>query len=173
MIDVYLVRHAIAEDRDPARWPDDSRRPLTEAGAASFRRAARGLQRIVPTVDRVLSSPYPRAWQTAEILRDEAGWPAPEPRDQLAAPSSPDAALELLRDEGANTSVALVGHEPNLSSFASLLLTANEAALQVELKKGGVIALDWPADPGSSAALLRWIASPKILRALDAGPGQS
>jgi phosphohistidine phosphatase len=173
VIDVYLVRHAIAEDRDPARWPDDSRRPLTEEGAASFRRAARGLQRIVPTVDRVLSSPYPRAWQTAEILRAEAGWPAPEPRDQLAAPSSPDAALELLRDEGANTSVALVGHEPNLSSFASLLLTGNETALQVELKKGGIIALDWAADPGSSAALLRWIASPKILRALDAGPGQS
>jgi phosphohistidine phosphatase len=173
VIDVYLVRHAIAEDRDPARWPDDSRRPLTEKGAASFRRAARGLQRIVPTVDRVLSSPYPRAWQTAEILRDEAGWPAPEPRDQLAAPSSPDAALELLRDQGANTSVALVGHEPNLSSFASLLLTGSEAPLRVELKKGGVIALDWATAPGPSAALLRWIASPKILRALDAGPGQS
>ena len=171
MIEVYLVRHAIAEDRDPARWPDDSRRPLTEEGAASFRRAARGLQRIVPTVDRVLSSPYPRALQTAEILRDDAGWPAPEPRDQLAAASSPDAALELLRDQGANTSVALVGHEPNLSSFASLLLTGNDTALEVELKKGGVIALDWAADPGSAAALLRWIATPRLLRSLGAGPG--
>ena len=171
MIEVYLVRHAIAEDRDPARWPDDSRRPLTEEGAASFRRAARGLQRIVPTVDRVLSSPYPRALQTAEILRDDAGWPAPEPREQLTAASSPDAALELLRDQGANTSVALVGHEPNLSSFASLLLTGNDTALEVELKKGGVIALDWAADPGSAAALLRWIATPRLLRSLGARPG--
>ena len=166
MIEVYLVRHAIAEDRDGARWPDDSRRPLTEEGAARFRRAARGLQRIVPTVDRVLSSPYPRAFQTAEILRDEAGWPAPEPCDQLAAASSADAALELLRDQGA--SLALVGHEPNLSSLASLLLTGSGTALHLELKKGGVIAVDCAADPGSKEALLRWIATPKILVALDA-----
>ncbi len=168
MIEVYLVRHAIAENRDEARWPDDSRRPLTAEGAARFRRAARGLSHIVPTVDRVLSSPYPRAWQTAEILRDEAGWPAPEPCDQLAAARSPDAALELLRGHSANTSLALVGHEPNLSSLASLLLAGDGSALQLELKKGGVIALECEADPRATVAVLRWAASPRILRALEA-----
>ena len=62
------------------RWPDDSERPLTEEGIARFRPAARGLAKIVPTVERVLASPYPRAWQTAEIVHEETGWPAPEPR---------------------------------------------------------------------------------------------
>jgi phosphohistidine phosphatase len=61
-VDVYLVRHAVAERRNTARWPDDTTRPLTANGAKRFARAARGLRRIVPTVDLALSSPYARAW---------------------------------------------------------------------------------------------------------------
>jgi phosphohistidine phosphatase len=125
----------------------------------------------VPTVERVLSSPYVRAWQTAEILRDEAGWPAPERCDALAAARSADAALEPLQELCRAGSVALVGHEPYLSSLASLLLAGDGAAVQLELKKGGVISLVCEGDPVSGGALLRWSASPKILRALD--PGRS
>jgi phosphohistidine phosphatase len=60
-MDLYLVRHAIAGDADPSRWPNDSDRPLTPAGEKRFRRAARGLGRIVPKVDVVLSSTFARA----------------------------------------------------------------------------------------------------------------
>ena len=73
-MELYLVRHAIAGHADHARWPDDTQRPLTEEGIARFQPAARGLARIVPTVERVLSSPWVRAWQTAEILQEESGW---------------------------------------------------------------------------------------------------
>lgn len=169
VVEIYLVRHAVAEDRDAARWPDDALRPLTAAGIERFARAARGLARLVPTVERVLSSPYARAWQTSEILRDEAGWPAPEAHDALAAARPADAALAVLRDRSETGSLALVGHEPYLSSLASILLAGDDTAVQFELRKGGVIALTCLEDPGAGGAVLRWSATPKILRALDVG----
>jgi phosphohistidine phosphatase len=160
------VRHAIADTRDFARWPDDSRRPLTPEGAVRFRSAARGLRRIVPRVDLVLSSPFTRAWQTAEILEEEAGWPAPEPCEPLEADRSPASALDALSTLGSG-SVALIGHEPCLSSLASLLAAGDGGTLNLELKKGGVAFLESPGDPAPGRALLRWSVSPKILRALE------
>jgi phosphohistidine phosphatase len=166
-MDIYLVRHAIAYERDPGRWPDDSKRPLSDEGAVRFQLAARGLGRIVPHLERVLSSPYTRAWQTAAILAEHAGWPGALAADELAADRDPVDAVELLdRQEGAE-SVALVGHEPHLSALASLLLVGHAAQVEIELKKGGVIALTaWTAD-AREATFLRWAATPKLLRALE------
>jgi phosphohistidine phosphatase len=164
-MDVYIVRHAIAEERDPERWPDDSRRPLSPEGEARFRSAARGLRRLVPEVDIVLASPYVRAWQTAEILHEEAGWAAPEPAPALE-PSFPHAAVELLRGH-AGRSVALVGHEPHLSELASLLVSGDEHALRLELKKGATVLIAFDARPAAGTGTLRWVATPKILRGLD------
>src|SRR5512138_1330454 len=65
--ELYLVRHAIAEERGDA-WPDDTKRPLTADGASRMRKAARGLSRMDVTLDVILSSPLVRARQTAEIL---------------------------------------------------------------------------------------------------------
>jgi len=165
-VNVYLLRHAIAEERDAARWPDDSLRPLSTDGAESFRRAARGLRRIVPSVDVVLASPYVRAWQTAELVRDEAGWPEPERCPALAGDRSAAAALEPLHERAQHESVALVGHEPNFSWLASLLLVGDEGAVPLELKKGGIVLLTFSAAPAPGSALLRWSVAPKLLRAL-------
>ncbi|MDQ4042861.1 MAG: histidine phosphatase family protein, partial [Actinomycetota bacterium] len=81
-MDLYVVRHAVAQKRDENIWPDDSERPLTVEGEEKFRRAARGLLRLVPEVEVVLSSPFTRTWGTAEIL-EQAGWPAPVPCEEL------------------------------------------------------------------------------------------
>ena len=168
-MDVYLVRHAIAAQRDRARWPDDGRRPLTAKGVARFRSAARGLARIVPEVEVVLASPYARAWETAEILHNEVAWPAPERCPALEASRPPSDALEVLRAWKDRSSVALVGHEPHLSTLASLLLSGKEDVIQLELKKGAVAVLAFADDSRAGKALLRWSASPKILRSLDPG----
>jgi len=167
-VDVYLVRHAIAEERDYERRPDDSLRPLTAAGRERFARAARGLRVIAPSVEVVLASPYARSWQTAGLLREETGWPAPEASSALAAAAMPAAGLDVLRRHADRGSVALVGHEPNLSCLASLLLAGDETAVPVELKKGGVMLLEVTPPPAPRSALLRWSVSPKILRALAA-----
>src|SRR5215470_13980294 len=96
MDELVIVRHAIAEDRDWLRWPDDAERPLTEAGAERFARAARGLARLVGNVDAVLTSPAVRAWQTADLLEHEAGWPTPEPTDALAVGGGTEDVLAAL-----------------------------------------------------------------------------
>lgn len=155
MTAIYLVRHAIAEERDADRWPDDAHRPLSADGEKRFRRAARGLRVLVPEVDLVLSSPYVRAWRTAEILHEEAGWPSPEPSDLLGASRAPADGLDAIGARPEASSIAVVGHEPYLSHFISILLTGDPDAVQIELKKGGVVRID--------DNVLRWYATPKSL----------
>ncbi len=168
-LEVYLVRHAFAAHADPVRWPDDAERPLTGDGSTRFRNVARGLSRIVPTVDSMLSSGYARAWQTAQLLNEVAGWPTPEECRALEAGRPLSTALDVLRGRS-ERSLALVGHEPDLSRLASVLCTGSADALQLVLKKGAVVSLsfDGPVEPAQ--ARLRWAAPPRILRGLVKGP---
>jgi phosphohistidine phosphatase len=163
-MDVYLVRHAIAEERDPARWPDDAERPLSPRGADRFRHAARGLRRIAPEVEAVVTSPCVRARQTAEILRDETGWPIAELSGGLAE-GEPEAAIRLIEERRRRASVALVGHEPQLSRLAALLLGGTPDSFVLDLKKGGVVLLSLLDCPVPGGALLRFSAAPALLRA--------
>jgi phosphohistidine phosphatase len=165
-MDLHLIRHAVAFSRDPTRWPDDGERPLTPEGEARFRRAARGIRRIVTSVDVVLSSPLPRAWRTAELLEEEAGWPAPKPEPVLEAGRSPAEGIEVIEPHLDLASLALVGHEPYLSELASILLTGRPTSLTMEMKNGGVAHLWLDDDLRRGTASLRWLVTPKALRAL-------
>ena len=160
-MDLYLVRHAIAGERDPDRWPNDGDRPLTKKGIRRFTKAAKGLVSLVPEVDIVLASPYQRAWHTALIL-EEAGWPSPLRLDALVR-SEPGALVGALRPYQDLESVALVGHEPRLSQFAAALLGKGTAPWN-EMKKGGVVRLEQSVLGLSSGAELRWYLPPGVLR---------
>ncbi len=164
-MDVYLVRHAIAEPNDSARWPDDSQRPLTAAGIERFRAVARGLRRLGIEIDAMLASPYVRAWHTAKLLTKEAAWPAPEELRALEPSTSPPVCLDALRDRREST-LALVGHQPQLSELASLLLAGDERSLHLELKKGAAMCLRFEGKPEAGNAALRWSMSPRILGSL-------
>jgi phosphohistidine phosphatase len=166
-VDLYLVRHAVAFSRDPTRWPDDGERPLTPEGEARFRKAARGVRRIVTSVDVVLSSPLLRAWRTAELLEEEAGWPAPKPEPVLEAGRSPAEGIEVIEPHLDVASLALVGHEPYLSELASILLTGSPTSLTMAMKKGGVGHLRLEDGLRRGTASLRWLVTPKALRALS------
>src|SRR5438093_5262630 len=97
-MELFLIRHGIAAARDLVRWPDDRERPLTPEGHERFRRAARGLGKIAQPVKRVFSSPLARAWETAEILHEEIGWPAPERCPELEPTATPqDASRALMK----------------------------------------------------------------------------
>jgi phosphohistidine phosphatase len=113
-----------------------------------------------------MSSPVPRAWRTAEILTEEAGWPAPERCRALEAGGSATRALDALRPHARAPSVAVVGHEPNLSELASTLLTGSATRLQLEMKKGGVALVRIEGEPRRGSAWLAWLLTPKALRSL-------
>ena len=162
---LYLVRHAVAEERG-ADWPDDSQRPLTAEGSKRWRREAHGLAALGARPDLILTSPFTRARQTADLLaaafpkkpkvvESPALEPGMKPRDVLRA----------LQPEGRIASLALVGHEPGLGELAALLVGFKTPP---EFKKGGVARIDvaiLPPPPGSGQ-LYSWL-TPKILRALS------
>lgn len=160
---VYLIRHAKAFDRDASAWPDDRRRPLTAAGRRSFARLARRLGRAVPTVDLLESSRFTRAWQTAKILHEEAGWPEPSRLEGLEELEGDPAALRrTLAAMGDLASVAWVGHEPLLGRLASTLLSGESDAVPIDFKKGAVLALEFDPAATRGGARLRWMLTPGV-----------
>ena len=157
---LYLVRHAIATERDDAQWPDDSERPLIREGVRSFKKAAVGLATIASIPDAVFSSPARRAWQTAELLTG-IGWPSPEVLAALLPGGDPRDILTTLPADG---QIALVGHAPDLAQLASLLLSGAADVPSIEMKKGAVLALE--VDQTTASASLKWLAQPSMLRRL-------
>jgi phosphohistidine phosphatase len=166
---IYIVRHAIAGNMDPEQWPDDTQRPLTKEGIRRFGKAARALRWLAPKVDVVLSSPSVRAWETAEILKKEAGWPEPTQCVPLQS-APPDAVLSAVHDYREAEAIALVGHEPFLSRLMGTLLVQNEA-VAIELKKGAIACLRVGdvTNPLPGNAELLWLLPPRVLRAVASG----
>ncbi|MFN0096696.1 MAG: SixA phosphatase family protein [Dehalococcoidia bacterium] len=157
-MEICLVRHAIAEERG-ARFPDDSLRPLTGAGAVKMRVAAQGLQTlVVPEI--ILTSPYVRARQTAEILGEYMSV-AVQVEATLASPDYAGTFEAALRTKAGR--VLCVGHEPWLSGLLSWLL-AGEEGLEVTFRKGAAALVTVARTPASG--VLEWLLQPSQLRAL-------
>jgi phosphohistidine phosphatase len=168
-VDLYLVRHAPAFPKDFDRWRHDGKRPLTPEGEEEFRLAARGLARMVPQVDVMLSSPARRAWQTAELLSELDSWPAPEPLPVVAASrrrASPEKATLALGDYLEAKYVAVVGHRPRLQELAAYLLTGEEDGLEIKIRKGGVMCIRFDGAPAPGTGKLRWLLTPRALLSL-------
>jgi phosphohistidine phosphatase len=160
---LYLVRHAIAAERG-REWPDDSKRPLIRKGVERMREVVRGLAELDVHVDVLLTSPFVRAVQTAEIVADGL---TPRPSivetSSLTPDEAPTSILRALEPYRRTKAVALVGHEPGIGRLAAWLLSAAEP---VEFKKGGVCCIEHPALPPDGRGRLIWHATPAMLRAL-------
>jgi phosphohistidine phosphatase len=161
---LYLVRHGIAAERGDA-WPDDALRPLTHQGITRMRRGARGLRALGVSFDLVLTSPLVRAADTAAILA-KAFDPRPDVRTTaaLAPGGAPTRLTDVLGAHPKAMSIALVGHEPGLGELAAWLIGAHEPLV---FKKGGVCRIDTAAWPPDRRGRLVWLATPRMLRALD------
>jgi phosphohistidine phosphatase len=164
-MELYLVRHAIAHERDGARWPDDARRPLTSEGRHKFREAARGLKRWLPRNAVVLSSPFDRARETAAILTQIAKLPRAVECPEIASGAPVGKAFELLRSRPEDV-VVLVGHEPNLSTLLAAALGGDRQRFSMEFKKGGAACIRFEKTVRAGGATLVWMIPPRILRAL-------
>ena len=161
-VKLLLIRHAIAVPRGTPGIPDDER-PLSARGERRFRRAARGLARVARRPDVILTSPLPRALRTAEIVAKAWGRLEPEPQPALAS-GRVKAVLTLLAAQPRDAMIAIVGHEPHLSTLlARLIGTAKSERLT--FRKGGA-ALVAIVGPPTHGGRLIWHLTPKLLRAL-------
>jgi len=162
-MELYLVRHAIAEDRTDA---GDDERALTEAGKAKMIRATQGLRKLKVRPDLILTSPLRRARETAEILAQGLNSPKIEVSAELSPAVDLKTVATALRPHARLKTVMLVGHQPGLSELASLLLTGSERRLYVDFKKGGVACIEAELAEDTTRCILRWLATPKLLRSL-------
>ena len=158
-----LVRHAIAGDRDPDRYPDDGLRPVTADGAEKMRVAAAGLKTLfVP--DLILSSPLLRARQTADIIGRALKVSDIRSCDALASGDG-RALLEDLAHLGLKRVLA-VGHQPHLTNMLSLFLAGTEEAVVSEIKKGAAALVTFDDAPQPHGARLESLIQPGTLRSL-------
>ena len=164
---LLVVRHAIAEDREAfARTHhDDSTRPLTPEGRRKMERAALGLKELLPELDLLAASTYKRAIETAEIVAQAYDGLTVERVTELAPGTGADRAVAWLMGRQARGTVAIVGHEPDLSQLVCTLLAgANRPFL--ELRKGAACLLEFAGPVAKGAATLDWFLGPKHLRRL-------
>ena len=158
-MDLYIIRHAIAVDE----YEDDSQRPLSDKGKKKMRQIAKGLRTLGVDFDLILSSPYVRAKETAEILAEVLKTKtALAFSENLIPMGDPDLLIAEMNEKYSANSVALVGHEPFLTALIGLLVSEN-ANLDMALKKGGVCRLSADDLHHSRKATLEWLLTPGIL----------
>jgi phosphohistidine phosphatase len=162
-MELLIIRHAIAFERDRHRWADDDARPLSPSGIKRSRKAAAGLKELCKVPDRLLSSPLVRARQTAKILTEVAGWPPAEIAPELTPGEGAVAVLSLLgKDRGKR--IAIVGHQPDLSVLLTACLLKDGSGLPIEMKKNAVACLSFDGKARAGRAALKWLATPRMLR---------
>ena len=160
-LELYLVRHAPAAERGPD-WPDDSARPLTPSGAAKFGKAIAGLTALGAQIDLILTSPFVRCRQTADILASGLpGRPRVQALDALAPGGGHAAVIAEAARVAKRPRVALVGHEPDIGHLASKLLGMRRA---LEFRKGAICRIDVDGLPPGGPGRLMWFATPRMLR---------
>lgn len=164
---VVVVRHGPAEDRDPRRWPDDDRRPLSEKGRRETRRASRGVALLAGPVDRIVTSAADRALATAKILQASLDHKEHKVRletwEELGSGRLPAPILDRLRQSvRTGEEVVLVGHEPTLAEFVGLAL-AGDGQSMVHFVKGGAACVEFPAGLRPAGGRLLWLLTRKQL----------
>ena len=135
-MELLVIRHAKAEDNAPG---GDFERALVAKGLDQSARLGRFLKRLERRPDVVLTSPLVRARQTAETLCEAAGMPGPVVQGWLACGMDPETAIRELVAFSDFERVAIVGHEPDLSSLIEWLLGCSGSS--VEVKKASITGL--------------------------------
>ena len=141
MLHVYLIRHGIAVDREDPNCPPDTERPLTPKGRKRSDAAALGLRALGVKPSAVLTSPWLRALQTAEIFCEALGYPRKKiiRTDSLKGTSNPADLMHELQTVKGKT-VLCFGHEPHLHLVIGHVLRTNTKI--TELKKAGLALLE-------------------------------
>jgi phosphohistidine phosphatase len=160
---LYVLRHAQAEGK--AEQGGDEARRLTPRGRDKMRSAAAGLRALRLRFDAIITSPFARAAETADIVAAAyANDPPPQVLPALAGGFSPAEAVAALAPFARYDHLMIVGHEPQLSGVVSLLLSGSSEVVHLDFKKGGCIALELSNRLERGGAELLWMLSQRQLR---------
>ncbi len=160
---IGFFRHGLAAPPGAA-GADDAKRPLTPEGREKTLLASRGVQRLELGFDKVLTSPLPRALETAEILAKALKLPKPQVSERLLPGTVPRTIIRTVQGLDCKAPV-MVGHEPDLSAAVALMIGARPEE-PLEIKKAGLAVVQvLSLEPEPRGTLLQLL-SPATLRAL-------
>jgi len=163
-LEIYILRHGIAVPGGTPGYSEEER-PLTEEGREKMTKAAKGIAEIVGKVDSILTSPLKRAHETALLAARVLGGKEKVVTFDPLKPGTPLATLFTAFAPYQHAErLMVVGHEPDLSLFASALIGAEGSA--VALKKGGFCSILVNELPPKEPGVLQALLTPGQLRAV-------
>ena len=166
-MDLYVLRHGLAEARNINKYPDDSERPLTGRGIRRLVRQVKGMISIELSPSLTITSPLVRAIQTAELVRGGLRRTGRLKVSEALAPWADPCEIleELAADHAAEDSVMVVGHEPHLSSLISLVVTGSRQPI-IKIRKGALCKLRVPAPEADRCGQVEWSLTPRHMISL-------
>ena len=154
---IYLLRHGIAENAAPGT--PDSERALTGEGREKLRRVLARAHAAEVAPSLILSSPYRRVLETAEVAVEMLGYPGKVVKTRALVPdASPFDAWDEIRKRPGEPAILLASHEPLMSSFAAFLLAS--PALLVDMKKAALVRVDCERIGPEPKGVLKWMLTP-------------
>jgi phosphohistidine phosphatase len=158
---LYVLRHGKAGQ---PRSHDDDARDLTDRGVAALRAAAPIWRKLDVRPEVVISSPLARALHTAELFVEGMELADPPVTDDRLRPGARWRDLaEVVAEHPGRERIMLVGHEPDLSSVVEELT----GATAVRLRKAGLAAVEFDAEPQPGSGELAWLIDPDLYAADD------
>jgi len=158
-MELYLLRHGIAEDHAASgRDPD---RALTEEGRNKLRRVMKRAASAGVSPSLIISSPYKRALETAEIAAEELDYKGKIQRSGTLVPdSSPPSVWSEIREHRNESALLLAGHEPLFSQTVAFLLGSTQE--MIEFKKAALVRIDIHSFGPQPQGVLQWMLTPKL-----------
>ena len=158
-MEIYLLRHGIAEDGRAGQ--PDSERSLTSEGKKKLHAILKRLHKADIAPSLIITSPYKRALQTAEIAAEELEYKGELLRSSALEPGSqPSAVWDEIRVHRDESSILLAGHEPLFSSVTAYLLVSPR--LRIDFKKGAIACVEVDRFGPEPQAALRWMMTPRL-----------
>jgi len=158
-MEIYILRHGVAEDGQPGQ--PDSERALTPDGRKKLRNVLRTAATAGVAPSLILTSPYKRALQTAQLAAEILDYKGELLRTKALEPaSSPKTVWDEIRVHKDEAQILLAGHEPLFSRLTAYLL--GSPSLQVDFKKGAIACVEIERFGAEPHGVLRWMLTSKL-----------
>ena len=159
MMELYLLRHGIAEEGSAGQ--SDADRALTPEGKRKLHSVMKTALKANVQPSLILTSPFKRAIQTAQIVADVLKYRGEMLRTQTLAPSSqPSSVWDEVRVHRQETQLILTGHDPLFTDLAGYLL--GFPGLRIDFKKGALLRIDFDKFSAQPQGTLKWMLVPKL-----------
>ncbi len=160
--ELYIIRHGLAGEH--GTYKNDGDRPLTSEGIRKTQQIAKRLLELGLQFEMILTSPYARAFQTAEILQSTGLSQQMKTSVDLLPAGDFEAWFSWFEgwQSTGQKALAIVGHEPDLGQWAEFLIWG-EVRNRLKLKKAGIIGINVPLDDPIGNSELFLLVPPKVL----------